>query len=84
MVHPVIENVYTRSNFHTPTFKSFDRPKPEPTPTVSESNISLSDMEGLRKKYSAESLLEQTDLLENSQRLGTLHHHKMDRQKRSS
>ena len=35
MVNPVIGNVYTRSNFRFPISKSFDRPKPEPTPTVS-------------------------------------------------
>ena len=44
MVYAVIENVYTRSNFHSPIYKSFDKPKPTPTPTVSESNISLSSM----------------------------------------
>ena len=32
MVHPVIEDVYTRSNFHSPISKSFDRPKPKQTP----------------------------------------------------
>ena len=48
MVHQVIENVYTKSNFHSPISKSFDRLKPEPTPIVSESNIGLSGMEGFR------------------------------------
>ena len=48
MVHPVIENVYIRSNFHPPISKSFDRSKPNPTPIVTESNVSLSGMEGLR------------------------------------
>ena len=68
MVHPVIENVYTRSNFHSPIPKSFDRPKPKPTPIVSESNISLSSMEGFQQQYSAESLSDQTiDLLESCQ-----------------
>ena len=56
MVHPVIENVYARSNFHSPISKSFDRPKPKPTPIVSESNISLSSMEGPQQQYSAEGL----------------------------
>ena len=39
MVHSVIENVYTRSNFHSPISKSFDRPKPKSTHVVPESNI---------------------------------------------
>ena len=64
MVHTVIENVYTRSNFHSPFSKCFDRPKPKLTPIVSESNIS---MEGLRQQYSAEGLLDETtDLLKSS------------------
>ena len=50
MAHPVIENVYTRSNFHSPISKSFDRSKPNPTPIVTESNVSLSGMEGLRQQ----------------------------------
>ena len=37
MVHPVVENVCTRSNFHSHISKSFDRPKPVPTPIASES-----------------------------------------------
>ena len=41
MVHPFIENVYTRSNFHYSIFKSFDRPKPEPTPSVSDQTLPL-------------------------------------------
>ena len=82
MVHPVIENAYTRSNFHSPISKSFDRPKPKLTPIVSESNISLSSMEGLWQQYSAEGLSDQTtDLLESSRRLGTLHHYKKGWQK---
>ena len=60
MVHPVIENVYTRSSFHFPVSKSFDRPKPKPTPIVSESNISLSSMEGFWQQCSAEGLSDQT------------------------
>ena len=77
MVHPVIENVYTRFNFHFPIPKYFDRPKPKPTPIVSESNISLSSMEGLRQQYSVEGLSDQTvNLLKSSRRLGTLHHYK--------
>ena len=77
MVQPVIENVYTKSNFHSPISKSFDRPKPKPTPILSESNISLSSMEGLRQQYSAEGLSDETtDLLESSRRPGTLHHYK--------
>ena len=82
MVHPVIENVYTRSNFHPPISKLFDRSKPNPTPIVTESNVSLSGMEGLRQQYSAESLSDQTtDLLERSRRPGTLHHYKTGWQK---
>ena len=76
MVHPVIKNVYTRSSFHSLISKSFDRSKPEPTSIVSESNISLSGMEGLRQQYSAEGLSDQTnDLLESSRKPGTLHHY---------
>ena len=75
MVHPVIENIYTRFNFHSPISKSFDRPKPKPTPIVLEPNISLSSMGGLRQQYSAEGLSDQTtDLPESSRRPGTLHH----------
>ena len=75
MVHLVIENVYTRSNYHFS--KSLDRHKPKPTPTVSQSNISLSSIEGVRQQYSAEGLPDQkNDLLESSRRLGTLHHYK--------
>ena len=67
MLHPDIENVYTRCNFHCPISKSFDRSKPEPTPIVSVLNISLSSMEGLQQQYSAEDLPDQTtDLLESS------------------
>ena len=74
MVHPVIENVHTRSHFHSPISKSFDRPKPKPTPIVSESNISLSGMKGLQQQHSAEDLSDQTiDLLESSRRSSTLH-----------
>ena len=77
MVHPVTENVYTRSTFHSPIFKSFDRRKPEPTPIASESNISLGGMEGLREQYSAEGLSDQTtDLPESSRRPSILHHYK--------
>ena len=77
MVNPVIENVYARSNFHSSISKSFDRPKPKPTPIRPESNISLSSMEGLWQQYSAEGLSDQTiGLLETSQGLGTLHHYK--------
>ena len=77
MVHPVIENFYTRFSFHSSISKSFDRPKPKPTPIVSESNISLSSMEGLRQHYCAEGLTDQlVDLLESSRTLGTLHHYK--------
>ena len=77
MVHPVTENVYIRSNFHSPISKSFDRPKPKPTHIVSESNISLSGMEGIRQQYSAEGLSDQTiDLLESSRRPSRLHHYK--------
>ena len=36
MVQLVIENFYTRSNFHSSISKSFNSLKPEPTPTVSE------------------------------------------------
>ena len=76
MVHPVIEDVYTRSNFHSPISKSFDRPKPKQTPIESKSNVSLSCIEGLQQQYSAEGLSDQTtDLLESSQRPGTLHHY---------
>ena len=64
MVHPVIENAYTRSNVHPPISKFFDRPKAKPTSIMSGSNISLSSMEGLRQQYSAEGLSDQTiDLL---------------------
>ena len=67
MVHPVIENVYTRFDFHFPISKYFNRPKPKPTPTVSESNIILSSMEGLPQQYSAEGLSDKTiDLVESS------------------
>ena len=77
MVHPVIGNVYTRSNFHSPISKCFDRPEPNPTPIMSESSISLSSMKGLHQQYSAEDLSDQTiDLLESSQRPSTLHHYK--------
>ena len=69
MVYPVIDYVYTRSNLHCPISKSFDRPKPQPTPIVSESNISLSSMEDLRQQYSTEGLSDQIiDLLESSRR----------------
>ena len=54
MVYPIIENVYTRSHFNSSISQSFYRPKPKPTPTALESNMSLSKMEGLRKQYSAE------------------------------
>ena len=54
IVHTVIENVYTRSNFYSPISKYFDRPKPKPTPNASESNISFSSMEVPRQQYSAE------------------------------
>ena len=63
IVDPVIENVYTRSNFHSLISKSFDRPKPKPTAIVSESNISLSSMEGLLKQHSAEGLLDQSSVI---------------------
>ena len=77
MLHPVIEIVYTRSNFHSPIPKSFDRPKPEPTPIVPESNIKFSGMEGLRQQYFVEGLSVQTiDSLESSRRPGTRHHYK--------
>ena len=77
MLHPVIENVYTRPNFYSPISKSFDRSKPKPTPIVSESNISLSNMDGLRQQYSVKGLSDQTtDLLESSGRPGTLHPYK--------
>ena len=77
MVHPIIENIYTRSNFHSPISKSFGRPKPKPTSTVSKSNISLSSMEGFQQQYSAEGLSDKTtNLLESSQKLGTLHYYK--------
>ena len=67
MVHQVIENVYARSNFHSPISKSFDRPKTEPTPIVSKSNIGLNGMEGLRQHYSSEGLSNQIiDLLKSS------------------
>ena len=67
----------SRSNFHSPISKFFDRPEPNPTPIMSESSISLSSMKGLRQQYSAEDLSDQTiDLLESSQRPGTLHHYK--------
>ena len=67
MIHPVIENVYTTVNFHSPISKSFDSPKLKPAPVVSELNISISSMEGLRQQYSAEGLSNQTmDLLESS------------------
>ena len=69
MVYPVIDYVYPRSNLHCPIFKSFDRPKPQPTPIVSESNISLSSMEDLRQQNSTEGLSDQIiDLLESSRR----------------
>ena len=78
LVHPAIENVYTRSNFHSLISKSFGRPKSEPTPIVSESNIGLSNMKGLRQQYFAKDLSEQaTDLRESSRKTGTLHHYKM-------
>ena len=77
MVHPIIENIYTRSNFHSPISKSFGRPKPKPTSTVSKSNINLSSMEGFQQQYSAEGLSDKTtNLLESSQKLGTLHYYK--------
>ena len=79
MVHLVIENVYTRSNFHFPISKSFDRPKPKPIPIVLESSISLSAVEGIRQQYSAGGLSDQTiGLLESSRRPGTLHHYKTE------
>ena len=62
IVYPVTENVYTRSNFHSLISKSFDRPKPKPTPIVSEPNISLS-MEGLLKQHSAEGLSDQCSVI---------------------
>ena len=65
--------------------KSFGRPKPEPTPVVSESSISLSSMKCFRQHYFTEGLSDQTiDLLESSQRLGTLHHYKTGWQRWSS
>ena len=82
MVHPVTENAYRRSNFHSSISKSFDRPKLKSTPIVSESNISFSSMEGLRQQYSAEGLSDQTtDLLESIRRLGTLDQYKTGWQK---
>ena len=63
IVDPVTENVYTRSNFHSLISKSFDKPKPKPTPIVSESNISLSSMEGLLKQHSAEGLSDQSSVI---------------------
>ena len=70
MAHPVTENVYTRSNFHSPISNSFERPKPKPTPIVSELNISLSSLGGLWQQYFIEGLSDQTnDLLESSRRL---------------
>lgn len=75
MLHLVNEDVYTRSNFYSHISESFDRPKPEPTRIVSESNISLNGMEGFRQQYSAECLSDQIlDLLEISRRPGTLHY----------
>ena len=56
ILHPVVENVYTLSNFHSSISKSFDRHKPGPIPIVSESKIGLSGMEGLRQQYSADGL----------------------------
>ena len=82
MVHPVIENVYTRFNFLSSISKFFDRPKPKPTLIVSESKISLSSMKGLRQQYSAERLSDQAiDLLQSSWTPGTLHHYKTGWQK---
>ena len=82
ILHPDIENVYTRCNFHYPISKSFDRSKPEPTPIVSVLNISLSSMEGLRQQYSAEGLPDQTtDLLESSWKPIILYHYKRGWQK---
>ena len=76
-IHPVIENAYTRSNFHSPISKSFNRPKPKLTLIVSELNTSLSSMEGVWQQYSAEGLSDQTiDFLESSWRLGILLHYK--------
>ena len=61
-------NKITRSNFYSLISKSFDRSKPEPTLIVSELNIGLGGMKGLRRKYSAEALSHQTvDLVEKSQ-----------------
>ena len=77
MVHPIIENIYTRSNFHSPISKSFGRPKPKLTTIRSKSNINLSSMEGFQQQYSAEDLSDKTtNLLESSQKPGTLHSYK--------
>ena len=82
MVQPAIENVSTRSNFYSTISKYFDRSKPKPTLTVSESSISLSVMAGLRQQCSIKGLSDQTiDSLENSQRPDTLHHSKTRWQK---
>ena len=67
IVHPVIKNVYTTFNFHSPISRSFDSPKLKPAPIVSELNIGITSMKGLRQQYSAEGLSDQTiDLLESS------------------
>ena len=62
MVKPVIENVYIKSNIHFPISKFFDRPKPEPRPTVSESNTGLtawkiSGSSILQKAYQTKQLI---------------------------
>ena len=82
MEHHATESVYTRFNFHCPISRHFHRPKLEATPIVSESNISLSSIEGLPQQYFAEGLSDQKiDFLESNRRSNTLHHYKTGWQK---
>ena len=78
MVKPVIENVYIKSNIHSPICTIFWQTQTRTKTHCIRIKYWLDGMEGLRQQYSAEGLSDQTiDLLESIRRRDTLHHYKM-------
>lgn len=82
MIHPVIEDVYTRSIINSPIFKSFDIPELKSTSIVSETWFS--SMEVLGQQYSAALSGQTIQLPQSRRRPGTLYPYKTGLQKWSS
>lgn len=79
-----VEDVYTRSNFSSPIFKSFDISEPKSTPLASEQYTCFSSMEGLGRQYFAVLSGQTIELNKSRRRRGTLYPYKTGWHKWSS